>query len=154
MHKSAMIMAATALAGAGALTGCGAPAPQRALGVDQAWVRLPAVDGRPGAAYFTIRGGPRPVTLTAVSSSAASRVELHASMEHGGVMTMKPLTGVAVPAGADMAFAPGANHAMLYDIDPATRPGGTIPLSFAFADGSAVTLNARVIAAGDSAPSF
>ena len=52
------------------LAGCGKPAE---LGADKGWVRLPAVAGRPGAAYFTIHGGAQADTLLAVSTPAALR---------------------------------------------------------------------------------
>lgn len=128
-----------------ALAGCGRPAP---LAVDSAWVRLPAVPGRPGAAYFTLRGGPADATLIAVDSDYVRRAELHESMAGG----MRPLPSVAVPAGEDVAFAPGGRHAMLFDISPRMTPGKHLPLRFAFADGRRIDADAKVVAAGDPAP--
>lgn len=121
-------------------------------GIERAWVRLPAVAGRPGAAYFTIRGGSKGDTLVQLSTPAAERAELHETMDHAGVKAMQPVRDVAVPAGGTLAFAPGGKHAMLFDIGPNVKPGDTIPLAFAFAGGRTVTAQAKVVGAGDPAP--
>lgn len=128
-----------------ALSGCGEPA---ALAVDSAWVRLPAVPGRPAAAYFTVRGGTADATLIAVASSEARGAELHESMAGG----MRPLSSVAVPAGTDLSFSPGGRHVMLFDVNPRMTPGKHLPLRFTFADGRQVDADARIVLAGDPAP--
>lgn len=134
---------------AGGLAGCGQPA---ALSVDGAWVRLAAVPGRPAAAYFTLHGGATDATLVAVRAPMAKRSELHESMGAGGMATMTPLGQLAVPARATVAFAPGGRHVMLFDIASGVKPGGTMGLGFAFADGRTLEGTARVLAAGDPAP--
>ena len=127
--------------------------------VDHAWVRLPAVAGRPGAAYFTIHGGSEPARLVALSSPAVQSVELHQSMKGGtppgamaGMMQMARIAGVDVPAGSSVAFAPGGYHAMLFGIDPKLVAGGTLPLVFRFAQGRPIARDARAVGAGAPAP--
>jgi copper(I)-binding protein len=120
--------------------------------VEGAWVRLPAVQGNPGAAYFTLKGGREAEALVAASSPAAVRAELHESMEHGGMMSMAPVKSVALPAGGEIAFAPGGKHVMLYDIAPSVQPGETMPLVLSLADGSKLETQAKVVAAGQPAP--
>ena len=120
--------------------------------VEGAWVRLPAVAGRPGAAYFTIRGGAKGDTLLQVSTPAAVRTELHETTDQGGMKAMRPIRDVAVPANGTLGFAPGGKHVMLFDIGPAVKAGGTLPLSLAFAGGRTVEVQAKVVGAGDPAP--
>lgn len=122
---------------------------QAELGVDDAWVRLPAVQGRPGAAYFTVKGGVEATSLVAVSSPAAIRTEVHEMKHEGGMMTMAPVKDVAIAAGGRVEFKPGGKHVMLYDLSPEVRAGGTMPLRFAFADGKTIEVNAAVRAAGE-----
>ena len=132
------------------LAGC---APEKQLYVDGAWVRLAAVPGRPAAGYFTIHGGPADATLIGISTEVAVRTELHESMAGaGGTMSMAPVKQVAVPARGKVAFAPGGKHAMLFDVNPGIKPGGTITFIFTFADGLRIQQDAGVIAAGDPAP--
>ncbi|WBH16207.1 copper chaperone PCu(A)C [Sphingomonas radiodurans] len=148
-----MFRAAAALVvTAATLTGC---AQEEQLYVGDAWVRLAAVDGRPAAAYFTIHGGPTDATLLSVSTEVAVRTELHESKAAaGGGMTMDAVRQVAVPALQEVRFAPAGRHAMLFDVNPAVKPGGTLPFIFTFADGTRIEQTARVIAAGDPAPAF
>lgn len=131
------------------LAGCGGPAD---LSVDDAWVRLPAVPGRPAAAYFTITGGPRPRTLVRVTADYAVRAELHRSMMAGGRMTMRPLSSVAVPAGEEIAFEPGGRHVMLYDLNPRAKPGATTLLTLTFDDGFRIYRKAFIVSAGTETP--
>ncbi|MCA1197070.1 copper chaperone PCu(A)C [Sphingomonas sp. R647] len=126
------------------LAGC----EQAQLGVDDAWVRLPAVSSRPGAAYFTVKGGADATSLLGVSSPAAVRTELHEMKHEGGMMTMSPLKDVAIPAGSTVKFEPGGKHVMLYDISPEVRAGGKIPLRLAFANGKTIEVEAELRAPG------
>ncbi len=115
------------------------------LTVSDAWVRLPAVKGQPGAAYFTVKGGPTADRLVLVTANLAIRSEMHESMKSGGMMSMKPLaTGVAIPAKSDVEFKPGGLHVMLYDIRPDLTPPGPLALSLRFASGVTLTINAEV----------
>lgn len=119
------------------------------LSVSDAWVRLPAVKGQPGAAYFTVHGGATDDRLALVTANLAIRSEMHESMKSGNMMSMKPLdTGVAVPAGADLQFKPGGLHVMLFDIRPDLAPPGPMSLSLRFASGTTLTINAEVKSAG------
>lgn len=128
-------------------------APKGELAASNAWVRLPAVAGQPGAAYFTVQGGAAQDTLLAVSTPAAIRAELHESMkgEHG-MMKMAPLKDVAIAPAGKLEFAPGGRHVMLFSIGPAVKPGQKIPLTLAFASGKTLRLDAKVVGAGDPAP--
>ena len=57
-----------------------------------------------------------------------------------------------MPARGKVSFAPGGKHAMLFDVNPGIKPGGTITFIFTFADGLRIQQDAGVIAAGDPAP--
>ncbi len=133
-----------ALAAAVTLAGC----EQAQLGVEDAWVRLPAVSSRPGAAYFTVKGGNEATSLLAISSPAAVRTELHEMKHEGGMMTMAPIKDVAIPAGGTVRFEPGGKHVMLYDLSPEVRAGGKIPLRLAFANGKTIEVEAELRAPG------
>jgi len=122
-------------------------------GANDAWIRLPAVAGRPAAAYFTLHGGATPATLLAVSTPAAKRTELHESMAgHAGMMRMTPLARVDVPADGTVTFAPAGRHVMLFDVSPDVKPGGSAVLTFTFADGPTLKTTARVLGPADPDP--
>ncbi|KQN29265.1 copper chaperone PCu(A)C [Sphingomonas sp. Leaf38] len=128
-----------------ALASCALP---KELSVDGAWVRLGAVTGRPAAAYFTVHGGPTPATLISVTTDVAIKSEMHETMAKNGVTSMTPLARVEIPAKTDVAFAPGARHVMLFNMNPGIKPADRVMLTFAFADGTRILNNATVVAAG------
>lgn len=114
--------------------------------VENAWLRLPAVAGRPAAAYFTLVGGAAAARVVKVESVAATRLELHSSRMDGGVMKMFPLTGgVAVPARARIPFRPGGNHAMIFGLKAGLKPADTIPMTFILDSGAKVEAIAQVV---------
>ena len=120
--------------------------------VDDAWVRLSPVAGNPAAAYFTVHGGAQADRLVAVTSAKAARVELHENVMDATTMTMRPIESVEVPAGGEVRFASGGNHAMLFDVAADVKPGDTMPLAFRFASGKTVEVAARTQGAGDASP--
>ena len=123
------------------------------LKADSAWVRLPAVTGQPGAAYFTIHGGGQADTLVAVAAPFALKAEMHESMKGDhGMMSMAPAKDIPVPAGATVTFAPGGKHVMLFSVGPNVKPGDTVPVTLSFASGKKIEAPAKVVGAGDPAP--
>jgi copper(I)-binding protein len=122
------------------------------LTVDKAWVRLPAVQENPGAAYFTLRGGSSPATLLSVTAPYAVRTEMHESMAEGAAMTMKPLKQVDLAARVTLEFKPGGRHVMLFDVSPKLVAGERVPLTLSFADGRKIEVKAVVVGAGDPEP--
>lgn len=130
------------------LPGCdGRSDSQPRVTVRDAVVQLPAVRGRPGAAYFTLETNSRPMHLVGMSSPRVRRIELHDSRMEGGVARMEPLENPAFESDR-MEFEPGGRHAMLFGIASSIKAGDRIGLSFTFDPAPPVMVEARVIAAG------
>ena len=110
--------------------------------VEEAVVQLPAVSGRPGAAYFTVRTNNDPTTLVSVTSPRIERIELHDTRMEGNVMRMGPATDLTF--GDELKFEQGGKHAMLFGIDPALKAGDKIPLTLTFAPAPPVIVEAEV----------
>ncbi len=120
--------------------------------VTDASVRLPAVKGNPGAAYFTLHGGEKDRTLVKITSPVVGNAEMHDMKTENGMAMMVPIEGgLPVPKGATISFQSGGKHVMLYNIKPDLKAGDTINLTFEFADGSKETAPAKAIAAGGEA---
>lgn len=148
MRAVCVVMAAVLAAGC-------TPADPRSghVEVEDAWVRLPAVTGRPAAAYFHIRTDVAPATLIRVDSPQAARAELHESVAMGGMMSMRRLARVAIPADAAETFAPGGKHVMLFGIAPEVRAGGAMQLRLHFAgDPAPALVDAKVVGPADPKP--
>lgn len=123
----------------------GGQAPQSSessLVFDNAWVRPPVAGRTVTAAYFDVTNrGETPLDIIGFASDYPGlRVEIHESTEDGGMMRMRRLARVTIPAKATVSFAPGGKHLMLFGFDgsasevalTATLDGGeTLPVVFA-----------------------
>jgi copper(I)-binding protein len=122
---------------------------KEAAPVTDATVRLPAVAGNPGAAYFTLHGDEKDGRLISISSPQAGRTEMHDVKMEGGMMTMTPIdNGLAIPKGATIKFETGGRHAMLFDMKPGLKAGDKVTLTFTYSDGHKVSVDATGEAPG------
>ncbi|KKC25335.1 hypothetical protein WP12_14755 [Sphingomonas sp. SRS2] len=131
-----------------ALTACQPKGAEKPV-VEDAWVRLPAVAGRPAAGYFVVKGARADDRLLRIDSAVVNKIELHEEVMNGGVMTMRQMADVPLPKGADVSFAPGGKHAMLFGVDARITPGTAIPMLFTFQSGARIEAEAKTVAAGD-----
>ena len=117
----------------------GAAAPSRApVQARDAWIRwLPA--GLPAGGYVTLHNpSNRPVDLVGASSPDYRQVMLHHSVMKGGTMQMLPVAKIAIPAGGDFSFKPGAYHLMLMQPTHSVKPGDEVPVTLEFAGGASL----------------
>ena len=85
------------------------------------------------------------VTLQGAESPVADRVELHTHrMNDQGVMQMRPLGSVDIPAGGSVPFQPGGDHIMLMGLHQALSPGDRFPLTLQFSDAEDVAVEVVV----------
>jgi copper(I)-binding protein len=130
------------------LAGCNrTPAPPQVIAKDVI-VTLPAVAGRPGAAYFELRTNHSPTTLVSVTSPLIQRIELHQT-KGGSMRKITSPEDLSFPGNRTLEFEPGGKHAMLFGIDKAVKVGGTVPITFTVDPAPAVTVEAKVHAPGD-----
>ncbi len=106
---------------------------------------------RPGATFLTITNrGPGDDRLIAASSPLAARAELHSHSMAGGVMKMRKVEAVPVPAGAVAKLEPGGYHIMLFDLARPLAEGEEFPLTLRFekAGDIAVSVTVEAMTAG------
>jgi len=144
-----MISAAAAML---ALASCNVDRSNPTVSVSDAWVQLPVVKGRPGAAYFKLASNNDPTKLVSVTSPRIGRIELHGTVEEGGLSRMQKLRpeDLVFPSDLAMTFAPGGRHAMLFGIDPSLKPGDKVTLTFNLEPMAPVIAEAEVRAFGTS----
>jgi len=100
---------------------------------------------RTGAAYLRIRNvGARDMTLIAAFSPAADAVELHTHIDDAGVLRMRQVREIAVPAGSEVAFQPGGYHVMLIGLPSPLLAGDKVAITLRFADDTATAFEAIV----------
>src|SRR4051812_21842639 len=94
------------------------------------WIRLPARPDLPASGYFDAAAEGKVGPLESVTLENA-RVEMHESMAHQGMASMKPIGPTDFVDGR-MTFAPGGKHLMIYGLPAGLKPGTTLPLVFHF----------------------
>lgn len=102
--------------------------------------------GQPNsAAFMTLRNmADKANAVVAASSPAAEVVELHTHTMDGGMMKMRRIEQIDIPAGGETELKPGGLHIMLIGLKEQLKPGMKIALTLKFADGSESTIEAPV----------
>lgn len=127
------------------------------LEVKAPWVRS-TVPGQPATGAFMTLSSKQGVTVVGASTPAAGIAEVHEMKQENGIMKMRALRVLEVPAGGTVQLAPGSYHVMLMDLKQDMKPGDTIPLTLKLKskDGKkqTVTVKAEVrdMTAGNPAP--
>ena len=95
--------------------------------VTHAWVRATAPGQRVAGAYLEISSAV-PSKLVAASSPAAGSVEIHSMRLKNGVMEMRQLESLELPAKQTVKLEPGGLHIMLLDLKKPLKLGDKVPL--------------------------
>lgn len=119
------------------------------LTIERAWVRL-APPGAPAmAGFMAVTGGSRDVVIEGASSPDFGRVEIHEMTMTDGVMQMRALPELDVPAGAMLTLAPGGEHLMLLDAKRELAAGDKVTITFELSRGKPLAVEFTV---GRAAP--
>ena len=121
------------------------------IDVQNAWARATPGKAENGAAYLTIVS-PEANRLTGVSTPEANKAELHSMTMEGGVMKMRPLSEIDLPAGKPVTLKPGGMHIMLLGLKQSLKKGDTFPLTLSFEKGGAKEVAVAVEAPGAMGP--
>ncbi len=115
--------------------------------------RIAATPGNVAAAYVTLTSTPGD-TLTSVTSNCCTAVEIHESRMDAGVMKMRKLESLPLPAGKEVALdesmlGEASYHLMLIGPKKPLKKGDAVKLTFHFAKTPKHTVTFRV---GEEAP--
>ena len=103
------------------------------VSVKDPWVRGTVAGQKATGAFMQITSG-SDASLVAVTSPAAKVVEIHSMTHDGGVMKMRAIETLALPAGKPVDLSPGGYHVMLMDLTGPLREGDTVPLTLTVED--------------------
>lgn len=119
------------------------------IALGDAVVRLPAVAGNPGVAYFTVsQGSGAPRRIAGVYVEGVARAEMHESNTANGVSSMQAVKDVALEAGKTVSFKPGGYHVMLFDMADTLKAGGTTELTITLDNGDKASVAAKIESIG------
>ena len=119
------------------------------LTVKDGWARASTPGAKNGAAYVTIMNhGMKSDALISVVSDVSAKVELHSHKKDGGVMRMRRILSVPVPAHSVAELKPGGNHIMLMGLKRPLKAGDHIMLRLSFQSGATEILRVMVMKKG------
>jgi len=101
--------------------------------VTDAWVRG-TVPGQKGTGAFMQLTSAADMALVGVASPAAKIVEIHEMAVDGGVMRMRAIDKLALPAGKAIDLKPGGYHVMLMDLTHPLKEGDVVSVTLTFAN--------------------
>jgi copper(I)-binding protein len=112
-----------------------APAAVAQVVVSDAWVRG-TVPGQRATGAFMQLASADGSELVAVSTPAAKVAEIHTMALENGVMKMRAMQSLPLPAGKTVELRPGSFHVMLLDLVAPLKEGDSVPVVLTFADKS------------------
>lgn len=143
--KTLLCVMVVALAPFASAQEASAPTPALGVEVSEAVVQIPIPGKQNTVAYFTLRNRTdQPRLLVAVSTPVAERAELHRHSEKDGMMSMRQVEEVALPAHGHLSFQPGGYHVMLFDLRRELQTGQEQELVLTFDDDSQLAVTAQV----------
>ena len=103
-----------------------------ALAVEGAYVRKPIPGKDMSAAFMQIHNGSeQSQQLVSASAAWASSIELHTHTNDNGVMRMRQVPAIDIPAAATVTLQPGGLHLMLFGLQQPLPEQPQIELCFA-----------------------
>jgi len=122
------------------------------IAVTQAWARATPPGASVGGAYFTIVNDGDADVLLRVESPVSRKAEVHLMQMKDGMMSMRPMPTVAIPAHGRVVFSPEGLHVMLVDLHQPLRQGEHVPLTLVFRKAGPVQVQAITGGLGDEGP--
>lgn len=121
------------------------------ISVKGAFARATIGKGRVGAAYLMIHNSTdMPDRLIGAATEVAKRAELHTHLHENGVMKMRPVEGVDVPAQGMAILKPGGDHVMLMGLSAPLKEGSHFSLVLIFEKAGEISVMVSVGPVGAS----
>jgi len=113
--------------------------------VGDPYVRMAPPGARATGAFMALKNaGAQEARLVTAASGAAKTVELHDHINDGGVMRMRQVKEIVVPAQGETLLKPGSYHVMLIDMKAPLKENDHVVITLGFADGSRKEVHATV----------
>ncbi len=137
LAATALVMGLAGIAQAGDIT------------VSNAWSRASMGMARAGVAFMTLKNsGKVDDKLISASADISKKVELHTHLMDNGIMRMRQVESIDVPAGAVTQLKPGGLHVMFIGLKAPLKKGESFPLTLNFEKSGAIKTVVNVHAGG------
>ncbi len=115
------------------------------LTIMHTWANATPKSARTGAAYLMIKNsGAADDTLIDVKSDKAKKTQTHLSSMTNGMMKMKHVDRIKIPAGGKVELKPGGHHIMFMGLKAPFEENTSFPLTLVFEKSGEVTINVPV----------
>lgn len=128
------------VAGAGVAQQASAPG----LEIEGGFLRASPGSAPTGAGFMTIRSTGAADRLVAFRTPACTRPELHTHINDNGIMRMRQVPAIDVPAGGVAELKSGGLHLMLIDLVAPLSEGDVVPVTLVFERAGEVTVQMPV----------
>lgn len=130
-------------------TGVAQEATKGDLHITQGQLRV-ILKSRPAAGFLSIANkGSEPDRLVAAETDEARRIELHGHSIENGIMKMRALDAIDIPANGSAELKTGGYHLMVFGLKHASRPGDTLAVTLVFERNGRVDVTLPVTKPGD-----
>jgi copper(I)-binding protein len=117
------------------------------------FARATAGRAKNGAAFLTVMNhGKRDDALIAVETAAANRPELHSHIHDKGIMRMRQVEAINIPAGGSAELKPGGDHVMLMGLTGPLMTGEKLSLILVFKNAGKIAVEVPIGTVGAAAP--
>lgn len=104
-----------------------------AVSISNAYIRvLPGAQKNTAAFVHIHNASDRAINLQSLNSTWAETVDLHQSTMEQGMIKMRPLDTLSIPAGSTVEFHPGQDHIMFSGLKKKLQVGDTVDLKLCF----------------------
>lgn len=135
------------------LSGAAATARAGDISLDHPWSRATPAGAPVGAGYVTLKNsGAAADKLVSATADVARKVEVHEMAMDNGVMKMRPVNGLEIPAGQSVELKPGGYHIMFMGLKQQLKAGDTVKGVLTFEKAGAVPVEFKVEAMGAGQP--
>jgi copper(I)-binding protein len=115
-----------------------ASAAEKDLVLTNCWAK-PTLEGKNlTAAFFDLKNNGKKETKFNSVKSSVGTAEIHNMVEENGVMQMRHMNSVTIPAGKAVSFKPKQMHVMLMQLDKPLKEGDKVDLTLSFENGDSI----------------
>lgn len=115
-----------------------------AIEVDDAYVRIAPPNAAATAAFMELENHANmDHALVSAKATINQTTELHTHINDNGVMKMRQVAQIALPADQEVKLQPGGDHIMLIGLNAPIKEGQRIQIELTFEDGSTKTITAK-----------
>lgn len=115
------------------------------VAIMNAWVRETDAAAKANAGYMTlVNVAPEDVTLVSIESNAFEKIEMHEMVTVDGLMKMRQITDLVIPANGQVRFAPRGRHLMLIGPRERLTTGQSVDMTLVFSSGIKQTVSVNV----------